>query len=150
MSVRYQLVIDCANPDLLAHFWAAALHYEFVPAPEGFATWDDYYRAMGFPEEDLDLGEDRIRDPNREGPNIWFQKVPDVKSVKNRLHMDIGVSGGLFQSVPIETRKQRVHAEADRLVALGATMVKVLADPDADDHYAVAMQDPEGNEFDIN
>src|SRR5471030_2493434 len=40
MPVRYQLVIDCADPDLLARFWAAALGYELAPVPAGFATWN--------------------------------------------------------------------------------------------------------------
>ncbi len=47
--VRFQLVIDCGNPDRLARFWKEALHYEFTPAPDGYATWDDYYRALGVP-----------------------------------------------------------------------------------------------------
>ena len=44
MGVRFQLVIDCAEPEPLARFWAAALGYVLEPPPEGFATWDDYYR----------------------------------------------------------------------------------------------------------
>jgi hypothetical protein len=40
---------------------------------------DDYYRALGFPEEDTDLGEDRISDPQGDGPNICFQQVPEGK-----------------------------------------------------------------------
>ena len=73
--------------------------------------------------------------------------VPERKAVKNRLHIDISVSGG--RAVPIETRKQRVDAEAARLADLGALLVGVL-DTEGLDHYAVAMRDPEGNEFDIN
>ena len=46
-------------------------------------------------------------------------------------------------------RAERVGAEAQRLADLGATMVAVLVEPGLD-HYAVAMKDPEGNEFDIN
>ena len=42
MAVRFQLVIDCTDPERLARFWAAALGYEFEPPPAGFATWDDY------------------------------------------------------------------------------------------------------------
>ncbi len=53
MPVRFQLVIDCADPDRLARFWAAAPGYELAPAPAGFATWNDFYRQMGVPEEDL-------------------------------------------------------------------------------------------------
>jgi hypothetical protein len=147
MGVRYQLVIDCANPEPMAHFWAAALHYELAPAPDGFDTWDDWYRDVGVDEEELGIGDDRISDPEHGGPAIWFQRVPDVKTVKNRLHLDISASGG--REVPIETRKERVDAEAARLVELGATLVGVLTEPGVD-WYAVAMKDPEGNEFDIN
>jgi hypothetical protein len=60
---------------------------------------------------------------------------------------DIGVSGG--RAVPIETRRQRVDAEAARLAGLGAMIVGVLS-TEGLDHYGVAMTDPEGNEFDIN
>jgi hypothetical protein len=147
MAVRFQLVIDCADPDLLARFWAAALGYELEPPPTGFASWDDYWREVGVPEAELGIGADRIIDPDGGGPRIWFQVVPERKTVKNRLHLDIHVSGG--RAVPIETRRQRVDAEAQRLADLGATMVGVLSE-EGIDHYAVAMNDPEGNEFDIN
>ena len=147
MPVRFQLVIDCADPDRLARFWAAALGYELAPPPAGFATWDDYYRDLGVPEEELGLGEDRISDPQGHGPAIWFQVVPETKAVKNRLHLDIHASGG--RTVPIETRRQRVDAEASRLAGLGATIARVLY-TEGLDHYGVAMKDPEGNEFDIN
>lgn len=145
--VRFQLVIDCADPDRMARFWAAALHYQLAPPPDGFSSWDDYYRDLGVPEEELGVGEDRIIDPDGCGPQIWFQRVPDVKSVKNRLHLDLAAGGD--RSVPLETRRARIDAEAQRLVALGATLVRALAEPGLD-HYAVAMTDPEGNEFDVN
>jgi len=147
MAAGFQLVIDCRDPEPLARFWAAALGYEFAPVPEGFATWDDYWRDVGVSEEELGIGEDRIVDPDGSGPRIWFQVVPELKTVKNRLHLDISVSGG--RALPIETRRQRVDAEAERLAALGAAYVGVLSEEGLD-HYAVAMQDPEGNEFDIN
>ena len=171
MTVRFQLVIDCADPDLLARFWAAALGYELEPPPTGFASWDHYWREVGVPEADLGIGADCIIDPDGGGPRIWlpvattwrpskswktaamrvpriwFQVVPEHKTVKNRLHLDVHVSGG--RAVPIETRRQRVDAEARRLADLGATMVGVLSE-EGIDHYALAMNDPEGNEFDIN
>lgn len=147
MPVHFQLVIDCADPDRLARFWADALGYTLAPPPAGFDTWNDYYRDLGVPEEELEDGADRISDPHGQGPSIWFQVVPDVKTVKNRLHLDIHASGG--RADPIETRKQRVDAEASRLAGLGATIVRALP-TEGIDHYAVAMKDPEGNEFDIN
>jgi hypothetical protein len=147
MAATFQLVIDCADPEPLALFWAAALGYRLDPPPEGFATWDDYWRDVGVPEGDLDIGADRIVDPDGRGPRIWFQVVPERKTIKNRLHIDVTVSGG--RAAPIEIRKQRVDAEAERLAALGATVVRVLHEEGLD-HYGVSMADPEGNEFDIN
>jgi hypothetical protein len=147
VPVRYQLVIDCADPDRLARFWAAALGYEPAPVPPGFATWNDFYRRLGVPEDELLDGVDRISDPDGRGPNIWFHALPDSKTVKNRLHFDIHASGE--RTDPIETRKRRVDAEASRLADLGATISGAFPDEGLD-HYAVGMRDPEGNEFDIN
>ncbi|HZC25711.1 MAG TPA: VOC family protein, partial [Actinopolymorphaceae bacterium] len=90
---------------------------------------------------------DRISDPDGHGPNIWFQVVPTDKTVKNRLHLDIHASGR--RTDPLETRKQRVDAEASRLADLGATIWGALQQEGLD-HYAVGMRDPEDNEFDIN
>ena len=73
MAVRFQLVVDCTNPDLLAHFWARALGYDLEAPPAGFASWDDYWRDIGLPEEDLDVGDDCIVDASGDGPRIWFQ-----------------------------------------------------------------------------
>jgi len=147
MAVRYQLVIDCADPELLASFWAVALGYELEPPPAGFATWDDWRRDLGLPETELGIGADSIIDPAGAGPRIWFQVVPDTKTVKNRLHLDVHASGA--RSLPLATRKQRVDTEAARLSNLGATIIGDLTEEGLD-HYAVAMKDPEGNEFDIN
>jgi hypothetical protein len=147
MPVTYQLTIDCADADLMAHFWAAALHYVVAPPPDGFDTWDDWYRSVGVPEEELGAGNDRIIDPNGEGPAIWFQVVPEAKSIKNRIHIDVTASGG--RGTPLDVRRERVEADAERLVALGATRVRTNSE-EGMDHYAVAMLDPEGNEFDIN
>jgi hypothetical protein len=147
VAARFQLVIDCADPEPLARFWAAALGYVLQPPPDGFDSWDAYYRDLGLPEEELGAGTDGIVDPDGRGPRIWFQVVPERKTIKNRLHIDIGVGGG--REVPIETRRQRVDAEAARLVGLGAVLLRPL-DEEGLDHYAVAMRDPEGNEFDVN
>ena len=108
MAVSFQLVIDCSDPEPLARFWAAALGYELEPPPAGFASWDAYWRDVGVPEDELGTGADRIVDPAGRGPRIWFQVVPECKAAKNRLHLDIGVSGG--RAVPIETRRRRVDA----------------------------------------
>jgi len=147
VPARFQLVIDCADLDRLARFWAAALGYELAPVPVGFATWNDFYREMGVPEEALADGADRISDPAGHGPSVWFHAVPDVKVVKNRLHLDIRAGGEWTD--PVEVRRKRVDAEARRLAALGATITGPLSE-EGSDHYAVGMRDPEGNEFDIN
>jgi hypothetical protein len=147
VPVRFQIVIDCSHPDLLARFWAAALGYELAPPPTGSATWNDFYRKLGISEDDLVDGSDRIGDPDGRGPSIWFHVVADSKQVKNRLHLDIHASGD--RADPIETRKRRIDAEAARLIGLGATTTGALAEEGLD-HYAVGMKDPEGNEFDIN
>jgi Glyoxalase-like domain len=147
VAVNFQLVIDCTDPDRLARFWAAALGYEPAPPPDGFATWNDFYRKLGLPEEELFEGVDRISDPEGRGPSIWFHVVPDAKVVKNRLHLDIRASGE--RTDPIEARAKRVDAEASRLAGLGATITGALSEEGLD-HYAVGMKDPEGNEFDIN
>ena len=103
--------------------------------------------GVSLPDDELGTGADRIEDPNGEGPHIWFQVVPEKKSIKNRLHLDVNASGG--RSVPLDTRRERVEAEAARLVSLGATRLRTIA-TEGVDHYAVALLDPEGNEFDIN
>lgn len=115
--------------------------------PRPVSPWDDHYRELGVPDGELGVGEDRISDPQGHGPDIWFQVVPEPKAVKNRLHLDVHASGG--RTEPIETRRQRVDAEAKRLTRLGATMTAVLNE-EALDHYTVAMKDPEDNEPTVN
>ena len=149
MAVRYQLVINCIEADPQARFWAAALGYVPAPPPDGFASWEAYQRDLGVPEMYLSKELDRISDPEGDGPNIWFQVVQDRKTITNRLHIDVHASGD--PSLPFRVRKQRVDAEATRLVELGATMVEASTEEaDGTGPYAVGMRDPEGNEFDIN
>ncbi|PFG29936.1 hypothetical protein ATJ78_0855 [Paramicrobacterium agarici] len=145
--VCFQMVIDCSDPELLARFWAEALHYQLEPPPEGFDDWNEYWRSVGVSEDELGVGFDSIIDPEGDGPRIWFQIVPEKKSLKNRLHLDVNASGG--RKVPMPERKRRIDDEAERLTALGATVIRVL-ETEGLDHYAIAMRDPEGNEFDIN
>lgn len=92
-------------------------------------------------------GPESIDDPSGEGPRIWFHAVPELKSGKNRLHFDIRASGG--RDLALAQRKDQVEAEVARLVILGATRLETLYEEGLD-HYAVAMADPEGNEFDVN
>lgn len=146
MAVSYQLVIDCQAPEPLALFWAEALHYVVAPPPSGFASWDAFYRSIGVPEELIGHGIDRIVDPHGGGPAIWFQIVPERKSIKNRIHIDVNASGG---STLLESTRDQLEAEATRLEVLGARRLNAIPEEGLD-HYAIAMTDPEGNEFDIN
>jgi len=147
MTTRFQITIDCAAPTELAAFWATALHYELAPPPEGFTSWHAWYRSVGVPDEEL-AGEpdapDRLVDPTGVGPKFWFQKVPEPKTVKNRLHLDLDVTGG--RSGPLAERRATVEAEVARLCDAGAKVFRVHDDP-ANNYFAVVMQDPEGNEF---
>ena len=142
MSTSIQLVFDTADPDREAHFWAAALGYVIQPPPEGFATWQDALRAWGVPEEEWDRAS-AIVDPEGTRPRIYFQKVPEAKVAKNRMHMDLNAGGG--RSVPLDERRRRVRAEVERLKALGATDQR--GEMERDDEFWVRMNDPEGNEF---
>jgi catechol 2,3-dioxygenase-like lactoylglutathione lyase family enzyme len=144
MATRIQVTIDCADPDRLARFWTAALGYELEKPPDGSESWQAYWVGRGLAAEEIEDGYFAIVDPAGVGPRIWFQPVPERKVVKNRVHLDLGVSGG--REVPVATRRERVDAAADRLVGAGATRLRVFAEEGVD-HYAVVMQDPEGNEF---
>ena len=81
-------------------------------------------------------------DPDGAGPRVFFQRVPEPKQVKNRVHLDLNVGGGL-QADP-EEKKARIAEEAERLVAAGAAR---HAEFDEGAEYWQVMQDPEGNEF---
>lgn len=146
MATPIQLVIDCHDATAQARFWATALHYELADPPGGHASWHAFYRSIGVPEEELTGPDeaDRIVDPDGVGPRFWFQEVPERKTVKNRLHLDLGIGGD--RDVPRAARKERVDAEVARLLEAGATVAWTHDDPGVD-HYAVTMRDPEGNEF---
>ncbi len=141
MATGIQVVIDCAEPDTLAEFWATALHYKLQDPPPGFSSWPDFLRAQGVPEN-LWGSANAVVDPDGRGPRVFFQRVPEGKTVKNRVHLDLNVSGGL--SVPVEDRKLRVDLEVERLIGAGATRVQAY---EQRGEYHVTMQDPEGNEF---
>ncbi len=141
MALKFQVTFDCAGPDALARFWAEALGYELQDPPEGFDTWGAYLASVGVPEDEWDTGSS-IVDPEGVGARIYFQQVPEGKSAKNRLHLDVDVSRG--RAAPLEERRASVDEAVVRLAALGATK---LYEASLDDHYAVTMQDPEGNEF---
>ena len=144
MATAFQVVIDCADPAALSRFWASALGYKLQDPPAGSETWSDWLAAHGVPEE---RGNDAsaVVDPGGTGPRIYFQRVPESKTVKNRLHLDLNFGGG--RDADETERRQRLQAEAERLVACGASLV-AARESDLGE-YCIAMCDPEGNEFDL-
>ncbi|MEV4641115.1 VOC family protein [Actinoplanes sp. NPDC049548] len=121
-SVRqFQVTFDCADPGRVARFWAEVLGY-VVP-----------------PDQDSSFA---CTDPTGVGPRLYFQRVPEGKVVKNRVHLDVRVGTGLVG----EERLAVLEAECARLVALGATRGPLLL-ADEENESCQVMQDVEGNEF---
>ena len=107
----YEIVIDCSNPLRLAPFWAEALGYEIDELEEDVAS---------------------IEHPTDEGPAICFQRVPESKQGKNRVHFDLNVDD------------DELDGAVERLISLGARQVDV---GQGVDRSWVVLADPEGNEF---
>ena len=141
MATSIQVTFDCADPDRLATFWAAALGYKKQDPPPGYATWPEFLATQGVPEDQWNAAS-AVVDPDGVGPRLFFQRVPEPKSAKNRVHLDVNAGGG--HDAPSEERRQRVDAAVERLVGLGATQVAVR---EQHGERWVVMQDPEGNEF---
>src|SRR3979409_2026266 len=116
---QFQVTFDCASPERVALFWCEALGYVIPPPPEGFADWNDFDRAMPAEKQGAAFA---CVDPTGVGPRLFFQRVPEGKVVKNRVHLDVRVGTGLVG----DERLAALEAEAARLVALGAVVVQVL------------------------
>ncbi|MDN3024743.1 VOC family protein [Streptomyces sp. S.PB5] len=144
--VHWKLVIDAGNPQAQADFWAAALHYEVedndaliqrlleLGALPREATVEFHARlafrdlvAVRHPDDPYDEGSGTGL-----GRRLLFQRVPEEKSVKNRLHLDLHPGEG------------ERDAEVERLTGLGASVVREVKEPSG---QWVVMTDPEGNEF---
>lgn len=141
MAKDVQITFDCADPAALAGFWAEVLGYVVQPPPEGFDTWDAALDAWGVPPEERN-SRSALIDPDGKGPRIFFQRVPEGKTAKNRCHLDVRAAPGKKGS----ERMAALAVEAERLTALGASEMYRL-EPNAMDEGMIAMQDPEGNEF---
>jgi len=142
MATAFQVTFDCRDPAAQARFWAAALHYVVEPPPEGHSSWEDWARTQGIPEEHWNDAASAL-DPAGLGPRLFFQKVPEDKVAKNRIHMDLNVSSG--HAATQDVRKQEIWAEVARLKALGADDHRGAIDQGGE--FWVRMNDPEGNEF---
>ncbi len=142
MARDVQITFDCADPAALSAFWAEALGYEVQPPPQGFTTWDEALDAFGIPEERRNDAS-AVIDPAGNGPRLFFQKVPEGKTAKNRVHLDVRAAPGLQG----DERMAALEKEAERLVTHGATRQErhEPAPPLGAGH--IIMQDPEGNEF---
>lgn len=137
MGTRVQVVIDAADPHALARFWADALRYRV----------EDHSGVVAMLLAAGRLGEDEVvdvdgrrsfrdvaacADPDGSAPRVFFQRVPEPKSGKNRVHLDLQVGAA------------DAAAEVERLVALGATVAWTTADRGP---LTTTLRDPEGNEF---
>ncbi len=139
MGLAIQVTFDAADPAALAGFWKRVLDYIEEPPPEGWNSWGDWAREQGIPEERWN-DQSAIVDPDGSGPRVYFQRVPEAKSGKNRVHLDVRSAPGLHG----DARRTRLTEQAERLVGLGATKLYEL---DERGQSWVTMQDPEGNEF---
>ncbi|WP_198955012.1 VOC family protein [Kineosporia sp. R_H_3] len=151
MATRWHLTVDCADSARLVEFWCAALGYVPEPAPDGWSSWLEYWRAGGIPEEDLvgaENGSGAVVDPDGVLPRIWFQEVPEGRTGKNRLHIDVLHTPGRG-AMPVAARRASLEQEVERLVALGASVAYWNA-PEGADYVAVTLRDTEGNEFCIS
>ncbi len=141
MPRDFQVAIDCADPAALGAFWIEALGFREESPPEGFDSWPEALAAWGLPQERHNDAY-AIVDPEGVRPRVFFHKVPEGKTAKNRLHLDIRVSG--LPGPNHDGKDQVLAQEAARLEALGATTSRTV---DEAMDYFVVMQDPEGNEF---
>ncbi|MCC6176778.1 MAG: VOC family protein [Chloroflexi bacterium] len=119
------VVVDCARPMPLARFWAAVLGYSIRPHSDADLQ-RLRKRGIDDPEDDPSV----VIDPPGEGPNVWFERVPEPKAVKNRVHLDVNLESA---------------DEIDRLVQVGARVLRPLGAVPREPWPVLA--DPEGNEF---
>ena len=124
MATHWTLGCDAAEPQRLASFWALALGYVLEPG------YDDPDGAS-------------IIDPDHSGPAIGFLRVPEPKTAKNRMHIDIRVAGE--PPWKMAERARLIRAKVAELLDAGATSIR--EEFYGDDLGHVVMLDPEGNEF---
>jgi catechol 2,3-dioxygenase-like lactoylglutathione lyase family enzyme len=142
MARDVQITFDCADPDGLAQFWADALGYKVQDPPPGFASWDEALEAMGVPPERRNDAS-AVVDPTGARPRLFFQRVPEPKQVKNRVHLDVRAAPGLEG----DARMAALEAEAERLVSRGASRLARFEPAPPLGEVHIVMADPEGNEF---
>ncbi|GEL24736.1 hypothetical protein PSU4_36900 [Pseudonocardia sulfidoxydans NBRC 16205] len=137
MGFGVQITVDAHDPGKLAEFWALALGYVVQPPPPGFDDWPTFLVSIGIPQDQHDRASALV-DPDGAGPRLFFQKVPEDKTAKNRVHLDVNVGAGS------DDRQAAARAHQATLEAAGATLLRVVDEPGG---WCLVMQDPEGNEF---
>lgn len=136
-----QVTIDCADPGQLATFWAGALGYVLQSPPDEYESWPAALAAWGVPESEWNSA-NAIIDPAGFGPRVFFQRVPEPKSGKNRVHLDLQTSAG--PETPVTEKRAQVMPTVERLVGLGAVELRQVEEMGS---FWVVLEDPEGNEF---
>ncbi|WP_350280210.1 VOC family protein [Kribbella sp. HUAS MG21] len=144
MTTHWTLTVDCRDPALVARFWCTALGYTEADPPQGWDTWQAWLTELNVPEDEWNDGAS-ISDPDGVLPSISFLKVPEPRTGKNRLHLDLQVAGGRAQ--PQHLREQRIRSKAEALIAAGATVVREVPMEGSSTLDHLWMQDPEGNDF---
>ncbi|MER5742940.1 VOC family protein [Streptomyces sp. NPDC002225] len=139
-SVRkIQVTFDCADPERVGRFWCEVLGYVPPSPPEGFDTWDEYNASLPAEKRGAWFA---CSDPTGVGPRLYFQRIPEGKVVKNRVHLDVRAGAGLVGA----ERLAVLEAERDRLMKLGAVCL-LVQHADEENESCITMQDIEGNEF---
>lgn len=142
MAVPVQVTFDAADPVALGTFWREVLGYVEQPPPDGYASWDAFLDSQGVPLEERSSAY-AVVDPDGAGPRLFFQRVPEGKTAKNRVHLDVNVGTGLERA----DRPARCRERAAELVVLGATQLTVFEGEEGPGSFWIVMLDPEGNEF---
>jgi catechol 2,3-dioxygenase-like lactoylglutathione lyase family enzyme len=125
MARLQDIVFDAAHPASLARFWAGVLDgYQVAAYDEGELLRLGHF-GITSPEDDPTV---LVEPVSGVGQRLWFQRVPEAKQVKNRVHLDLA--------------SDNPAAELHRLIALGASVLN-----DQDNEHVVVLADPEGNEF---
>src|SRR5215471_9195057 len=150
MNREIQVTFDAHDPQTLSIFWRDVLGYVH-PGPPGIelpagadplAAWDDFLTRAGVPEAERN-SRSAVEDPDGDGARLFFQRVPEDKVAKNRVHLDVRAAPGLQG----DERMAALEAECERLVALGATRVRRFEPDRATSAGHIVMTDPEDNEF---
>jgi hypothetical protein len=136
-SVReFQVTFDCAEPERVARFWCEVLGYVVPPPPEGFATWDDYDRSLPPERQGAAFA---CADPSGVGPRLFFQRVPEGRVVKNRVHLDVAPWAADDQ--PTEVARLRALGATDVDIGQGEQTWTVLADPEGNELCVLRSRD---------